>query len=307
MCPNAFENCMSCNPLNGMTGYDVVGRYGAGSYGGFDMDYDGYYNPAMSMNGSLFNYGGYPTIDCGCGGTEGAGNVDGNGTVTYPQYDMWANWERYYDHMFDINDKMDDRNLARQRNYIMKQRHFDGEVQADENGIAGTYNALKRKIAENDQENIPVALENYIKAVKAYYPELTDVQARKRAMAIYAEKAGIAITNDIIKNGKPIFVQKFLNGLSLGFLTNRGSADETVSQIEGTPVARDKRFLGHLGTGFGVGTTAVGTMWAIKVLKPTLKIAKAGKVGAILFLVGTAVGFAADALGLTKKIGNKKQ
>lgn len=187
------------------------------------------YNPMMSMDGSLFGSMFNPYMMPFTGGTT---------TNWMQQMDQWQDY-----------------NIDRQVRYSQKNRNADLKINSTMEGIQDAGAILSKKIHQDEQEQIIPALNNYLAAVRAAYPDGTDEEIINRAKSLYKQQFGVELTDDIRANGKDSLTQGFLQAVTFGLEDNK-TAEENIAEIDGQAVGRKdstKKLLGRAAGGAAIG------------------------------------------------------
>ena len=243
--PNIYNNQIAMNDLSGLDMYYPTGMC---------MD------PMLSMNGSIFG-----------GMTPGLGMMPGmpmmpmtpntGGTGSYEDY--YRQYERYQDFMIDSS--------VRQQ---QKMRNADMRLNAPQEGIQGKLSVLQDKILRNEQQQIKQAFDSYVESIKNLYGDVSDADAKSRAITLYKQATGKSLLEDIREHGRDSFTQGVIQTATFGIF-NKKTAEETVSELTGQPVGTEedaKKIAGNVAGGALVGGAAFGlSSLALKGLKIAAK------------------------------------
>ena len=229
--PNIYNNQIAMNDLSGFDMYSPTGMY---------MD------PMLSMSGSIFG-GMVPGMGMGMPIMPGMPMMPGmGGSGSYEDY--YRQYERYQDFMIDSQ--------VRQQ---QKLRNADIRLHAPEEGINGKVAVLQDKIIRNEQQQIKQAFDSYVESVKNLYGNISDADAKSRALTLYKQATGKTLLEDIREHGRDSFTQGVLQTATFGMF-NRKTAEETVSELTGQPVGtEEKKIAGNIAGGAVVG----GTVWGL--------------------------------------------
>lgn len=276
--PNIYNNQIAMNDLSGLNLYYPTGMC---------------VDPMLSMSGSIF--GG---ITPGMGMMPGmgmgmpmqmmppTGMMPGAGSNSYEDY--YKQYEKYQDFMIDSQ--------VRQQ---QKMRNANMKLKAPEEGIQGKLSVLQDKIIRNEQQQIKEAFDSYVESVKNLYGDVSDADAKSRAIALYKEATKKSLLEDIREHGRDSFTQGVIQTMSFG-LFNRKTAEETVSELTGQPVGTEenaKKIAGNVVGGALVGGTAIGISgWALKGAKIASKSKTAWGIA-----IGAIAGAAAAICGWASK------
>lgn len=198
----------------------------------------GLYNPMMSMDGSLFN----------------------NMTNPYSMLYTGNNWTQQMQQM----DQWQDYNINRQVRYNQRYREADLQMNSATEGIKEAAKILRKKVYQDEQDQIIPALNSYIATVKTAYPNAADEEVKTRALSLYSQMFGVDLTDEIRSNGKDSFTQSFINTMSFGLFGNKKTAEDTIAEIDDQPIGKKektKKIAGRIAGGTligGVGTTLLG-------------------------------------------------
>lgn len=236
--PNIYNNQIAMNDLSGLDMYYPTGMC---------MD------PMLTMGGSIF--GGMPL---GIGMMPGLGipMMPGYGSGSGSYEDYYREYEKYQDFMIDSQ--------VRQQ---QKMRNADMRLNAPTEGIQGKLSVLQDKILRNEQQQIKESFDSYVESVKNLYGDVSDTDAKSRAISLYKQATGKSLLEDIREHGRDSFTQGVLQTATFGMF-NRKTAEETVSELTGQPVGTEenaKKVSGNVVGGALVGGTAIGlSRWAFK-------------------------------------------
>lgn len=258
------------------------------------------YDPAMSFNGSVFDFDNSTFANTYGGLGMGALGSYMGGGYGMPYGGMWNNADSWWDYM----DRYSDRSMSYNRHRIQQQREDERIINAPSDAIQGTLTFLQNTIQHDDQQNILPAYYKLCNAVSAMWPNLSEREVNTTANALYANYAQKPLYQDIRDNGKGMFMRKFWNGFTFGKWFN-GSAEENIEELTGLPMSEEKRLYGKLGKGAGAATaTAVAGTTVALILKKAPVIGRLmGKgllgwtIAGVSLAVGAIMGFG---------LGNKK-
>ena len=226
--------------------------------------YTGYSMPWMGMNDSIFNCPSYTQIPF----TGGYSSSD------------------YYKQMVD---------------YQKQSREADASMKKATRELRQARRNLEDKIANNEQEQIIPAFNEYVNKVRAYNgdEDSSDEDMRSAALDMYEEQTGKSLQTQIRENGSSSFVHGLKEVGFLGF-GDKISAEQNIAQITNTKEGRTDSILksaGNATAGAAWGVTAgllvpkVPTFVdKVPVLNKVLKGGGSVKVKAAL-LVGAAAGW----------------
>ena len=110
--------------------------------------------------------------------------------------------------------------------------------------------ALQSKIIENEQDQIPGALRDFIEAYRqACDPEgqMDEKTLLSSAAIEYHKITGKNLITDIRENGSSSFMAGFINSATFGLFGSRYSADDTIAQLDGQPVSSSSKNLKKAG------------------------------------------------------------
>lgn len=189
--------------------------------------------------------------------------------ATYPTQGAGAgsvfNYDEYYAQMAANQARMSQYQLeqatrARQDNLI---------ASAPMERIGTTAMMLQEKIAQNEQDQIPAALQAFKQAVReAYDPEGTadDETITARALNIYQQQTGRSLLADIRENGHGDFMHGFLNSALFGLFGQNNSTEDTISEITGQPKSSQAQKMEKAGkvaggVAMGAAAGAVAAIW----------------------------------------------
>lgn len=256
------------------------------------------YDP-LNMNSSIYGngidlassyttgVGGYAT-GAVTGGIYGDGFDGGYGGYAYDPESMYKMMDKWTDYMYDRNVRYTEKSRA-------NDLRLNGPLEATQYAVDG----LKEKIIKDDHPQMKLAWAKYVETLKNIYPEYANLDEKSlnaKAMELYKQRNnGVALKDDIRANGNGMFGQKFLNGLTFG-LGWKGSAEDTITTITGTPMSREDQLKGTAGSIAGYGASIAGATYAGKaIIKNPGKVAKfVGKnwLGLAIVAVASAIGFA---------------
>jgi len=244
--PNIYNNQIALNDLSGLDLYSPTGMC---------------IDPALTMNGSVFNAGVNPY--CGMGVMPYAPAFSGG---TNSMEDYYKQYEKYQDFMIDSQ--------VRQQK---KMRNADLQLSAPEEGILGRATILHDKIVRNEQQQIKQAYQSYVEGIRAMYGDADEAQIFARANSTYAKlNGGKTLVDDIREHGRDSYTQGVLQTMTFGFADGK-TAEENISDLTGQPVGRTDKALklaGNVTGGMVVGGAAFGLS---KLAMSALKIASKSK------------------------------
>ena len=214
--------------------YNPYSMYG-GMYGygldDLDMDY------GLGMNSSIFGMNPYM--------------YGGIGTDNQSYFDNMRNYQQFYNEY----------NIEQQK----MQRNADLQLNGAIEAIKSSAGNLKDKIERNEQDQIKVAYQAYLDAVRNAYGEGTEKEIRSRAAALYEQINGVSLIKDLRANSNSSFVQGLIQTLTLGFYDNK-SAEDNISEITGQPVSMDEKTEQNLGRITGAAVIGGGAYAGVKLL-----------------------------------------
>ena len=235
MYPNIYNNQVALNDLSGLDIYYPTGMC---------------LDPALSMSGSIFGGGMCPGMMPGAipstmpGMMPYAPSFGGN---SYEDY--YKQYEKYQDFMIDSS--------VRQQQKI---RNADLRLNAPQEGIQEQAHILNDKIVRNEQDQIKGAYDSFVESVRRLYGDASEEEIRSRANRLYEDAIHKTITEDIREHGRDSFTQGAIQSLTFGIFNNK-SAEDTVSDLTGQPVAKEekaKKIAGNVVGGAVVGGTVLG-------------------------------------------------
>ena len=245
------------------------------------------YDPGLSFNGSVFDFDNstfantYSGLGMGALGSYGFGMPYCGG--------IYGNADSWWDYM----DRYSDRSMAYNRHRIEKQREDEMYINGPSDSINGRMALLKRAVNKNDQANMVEVFNKYCESVKEMYPNYEGKALVSRALAMYAQANGVSFLDDLMAHSRGMFGQKFLNSLTLG-IAAKGSAEENIEQLTGSPMSPQDELYGKLGKGAGAATaTAIAGTTGFALVKNSKRIGKLvgrGPWGWIIAGVSAAVG-----------------
>ena len=255
--PNIYNNQIALNDLSGLDLYSPTGMTA---------------DPMLTMNGSIFGGGLGLCTPTPFMPTFGA--AGGNYEDYYKQY------EKYQDFMVDSQ--------VRQQK---KWRNADLQLSAPEEGINASASILHDKILRNEQQQIKQAYASYVNKVKEMYGDADETQILSRANALYAQKHGKTIIDDIREHGRDSFTQGVLQTATLGMADSK-TAEENISELTGQPVGRTDKGLKALGNVAG-GALVGGAAFGLSKLALGALIASTKSKTVIGMAIGAIAGFGA--------------
>ncbi|MBD5403293.1 hypothetical protein HDR58_10935 [bacterium] len=245
---------------------------------------------------------GYDDLDMDLSTRSGLGGsiFDGYGMMPMTPGIGGTNNQSYFNNMKDYQKFYVDYNVDQQN----MQRNADLRINASVEGIRGAAAILQDKIKQNEQDQIPQALNAYIESVSAAYGPGTPKEIKSRALSLYQEMTGKSLIQDLRDNSHSSFTQGALQSMTFS-LWDRNSAEDNISALTGQPVnSGDKaaQNLGRVVGAVGVGAAAGGitklltkggqaTTQNTNGLAKFFKGNKAGKVGVIVGLVAAGLAF----------------
>lgn len=206
--------------------------------------------------------------------------------VTYPVQGAGAgagsvfNYDEYYAQMAANQARMSQYQLEQ----AMRARQDNLIASAPMERIGTTAMMLQEKIAQNEQDQIPAALQAFKQAVReAYDPEGTadDETITARALNIYQQQTGRSLLADIRENGHGDFMHGFLNTALFGLFGQNNSTEDTISEITGQPKSTQAQKIEKVGKVTGGIATGAAT---------------GALVGSVVPVIGTGIGAVAGAI-----------
>lgn len=215
-------------------------QYIPGVYSDFDdigMDFSTY--PMFGAGGSIFGGDMMMPMTPGFGG---------------------YNSSSYFDYMKDCQKFYNDYNIRQQK----LQRNADLKINASLEALKGAAVLLKDKVVNNEQDQIPLAFEKYLTAVRAAYGKGTESEIKARALTLYAQmNGGKTLYQDLRDYSHGSFTQGAIQSLTMSTY-NRRSAEDNISEISGSPVGTSEKTNHNLGRLFGATTAGLGTFGIVK-------------------------------------------
>lgn len=251
------------------------------------------YDP-LNMNYSAFGTDIDLTSDYSIGGGLGTGAYGmAGGAYGYNPEMMYQQMDRWTDYMYDRNAK-----------YIEKGRSNDLRVNAPMERAQNAADALKEKVVQDEQSQIPAAFEAYKQSIKALYPQyanLTDKELTARALEHYKQRNnGVGLKDEIRANSKDMFAQKYLHYMTFGHF-GKGSAEESIEKITGNPMGRSDNLKSKAALGAAVLTGATAARYIVPNTGAILKTAAKNPITTIAIgLAAAAAWFMGDATGAAK-------
>ena len=260
--------------------YPMSGYYSA-DFDNIDLDYSTYpmMGAGMGMNGSIFgnNIGlGFGTTPCiGAGGMIGGYN---------PQdyFNQMKQYQQFYNQYNIDQCKM--------------QRNADLQINGSMESVTEAAEHLKDKISRNEQDQIKVAYQKYLQAVKNAYGQGNDEDMNSRAATLYKQITGKSLFQDLRDNGHGSFMQGIIQTMTFGTYAQK-SAEDNVAEISGQEVATTEKAIQNVGRVAGGVGVAAGVTAALKGLTK-MSLGKAGIIGSVVGLAATALAF------VTGKVAN---
>lgn len=285
MCPDYFgPDSVSRQPYFGTS----LNNYCAASAPNLPLTSCVGYDP-LNMNCSAFGSDIDLTSDYSYGGGYGfaGGGYAYNPDMMYQQMDKWT------DYMYDRNAK-----------YIEKGRANDARINTPLERAQNAADALREKVIQDEQSQIPQFFEAYKQSIKDLYPEyanLSDKELTARALEHYKQRNNnVSLKDEIRANSKNMFAQKYLHYMTLGHF-GKGSAEESIEKITGNPMSRTDNIQSKVALGAAVLTGATAARYIVPNTGKILKSAAGNPVITIaLALSAAAAWFMGDATGASK-------
>lgn len=249
----------------------------------------------QAMNPYAFNqyqnYAAYADLNSIYNSDVMAGAYFGGAQAMYPPMGMGYgipftggyNYEQYYDHMRD--------NLQFTSNYQLdmmnNQRNYELNLNAKGERVTNAVSVLNEKIVSSEQEQIVGAYNNLKEAVRSMYPNASEEDIDARAKTYYSRLTGSTISNDIRNYGSNSLWQGFKQGLGLGIIADRKTAEENIADISGTEVSRSQKAQKAIGK--GLGAAAVGASIGAIIGGGPIGAAIGGGIGLLYGLVTSGI------------------
>lgn len=231
-----------------------------------DMTSMGSYTGAMGMNGSIFN----PMMGCGFN----------------PMFGMGAPDSSYFDNMKNYQQSWNDYYVDAQK----MQRNNDVKLNGAMEAIQETAVNLRDRVAQNEQDQIPEAYNNFLSAVKNAYGDASEEEINSRALSLYTQMTGKTLVQDLREHGHSSLVQGLIQSLTLN-LYGRRSAEDNIAEITHQTVPTGEKTEQNIGRIAGCGIVGAAAYAAVKglaghtgaILKGAAKFltSKAGIIGAV--------------------------
>ena len=232
----------------------------------YDMDYlsgGGLGVGAMGMNGSLF---------------------PGMGMMPYMGGYNGANYDQYYNQMIEYQNF----NNQIQKQSILNQRNLEMEINSPQEGVKKAAAILSEKIQQNEQDQIPGALQNYLEAVSQLYPGQDATAISNRAATLFQQLTGTSLPQALRQYGHSSFNHGFLKAVTFGIF-NKKSAEQNISDITGQPVSKKEQAKEIAGLATGGAAVATTGFLLAKNVKLLAKIPKVGWIFAGVAAAGAAI------------------
>lgn len=231
-----------------------------------DLTSMGSYTGAMGMNGSIFN----PMMGGGFN----------------PMFGMGAPDSSYFDNMKNYQQSWNDYYVDAQK----MQRNNDVKLNGAMEAVQETAVNLRDRVAQNEQDQIPEAYNNYLNAVKNAYGDASEEEINSRALSIYSQLTGKTLVQDLREHGHSSLVQGLIQSLTLN-LYGRRSAEDNIAEITHQTVPTGEKIEQNIGRIAGCGIVGAAAYAAAKalaghtgsILKGAAKFltSKAGIIGAV--------------------------
>ena len=245
-----MDNVGSIQPLNlGTFQYMPMASPFSCDLDRIDMTSMGSYTGAMGMNGSIFN----PMMGGGFN----------------PMFGMGAPDSSYFDNMKNYQQSWNDYYVDAQK----MQRNNDVKLNGAMEAIQETAVNLRDRVAQNEQDQIPEAYNNYLNAVKNAYGDASEEEINSRALSLYTQMTGKTLVQDLREHGHSSLVQGLIQSLTLN-LYGRRSAEDNIAEITHQTVPTGEKTEQNIGRIAGCGIVGAVAYAAAKAL--------AGHTGAIL-------------------------
>ncbi len=267
-----MDNVSSVQPLNmGTFQYMPMTSPFSSDLDKIDVMSMGSYTGAMGMSGSIFN----PMGGMGAGFNPMFGM--GMGAMDSSYFDNMKNYQQSWNNYYVDAAKM-------QRNNDVK---LNGAMEAIQENAAN----LRDKIAQNEQDQIPEAYQNYLNAVKNAYGEASEEELNSRALSLYTQMSGKTLVQDLRDHGHSSLLQGFIQSITFNTY-NRRSAEDNIADITHQSVPAGEKTEQNIGRIAGcatIGGVAYGVTKMLAghggtILKGARKFlsTKAGFIGAIV-------------------------
>ncbi len=266
-----MDNVGSIQPLNlGTFQYMPMASPFSCDFDKIDLTSMGSYTGAMGMNGSIFN----PMIGGGFN----------------PMFGMGAPDSSYFDNMKNYQQSWNDYYVDAQK----MQRNNDVKLNGAMEAIYETAANLRDRVAQNEQDQIPEAYNNYLNAVKNAYGDASAEELNSRALSLYTQLTGKTLVQDLREHGHSSLVQGLIQSVTFN-LYGRRSAEDNIAEITHQTVPTGEKTEQNIGRIAGCGIVGAAAYAAAKAL--------AGHSGAVLngakkFLTSKAGIIGAVAAGL---------
>ena len=231
-----------------------------------DLTSMGSYTGAMGMNGSIFN----PMMGGGFN----------------PMFGMGAPDSSYFDNMKNYQQSWNDYYVDAQK----MQRNNDVKLNGAMEAVQETAVNLRDRVAQNEQDQIPEAYNNYLNAVKNAYGNAGEEEINSRALSLYAQLTGKTLVQDLREHGHSSLVQGLIQTLTLN-MYGRRSAEDNIAEITHQTVPTGEKAEQNIGRIAGCGIVGAVAYAAAKglaghtgtILKGAAKFltSKAGIIGAV--------------------------
>lgn len=262
-----MDNVGSIQPLNlGTFRYMPMASPFSCDLDRIDMTSMGSYTGAMGMNGSIFN----PMMGGGFN----------------PMFGMGAPDSSYFDNMKNYQQSWNDYYVDAQK----MQRNNDVKLNGAMEAIQETAVNLRDRVAQNEQDQIPEAYNNFLSAVKNAYGDASEEEINSRALSLYTQMTGKTLVQDLREHGHSSLVQGLIQSLTLN-LYGRRSAEDNIAEITHQTVPTGEKTEQNIGRIAGCGIVGAAAYAAAKalaghtgtILKGAAKFltSKAGIIGAV--------------------------
>ena len=262
-----MDNVGSIQPLNlGTFQYMPMASPFSCDLDRIDMTSMGSYTGAMGMNGSIFN----PMMGGGFN----------------PMFGMGAPDSSYFDNMKNYQQSWNDYYVDAQK----MQRNNDVKLNGAMEAIQETAVNLRDRVAQNEQDQIPEAYNNFLSAVKNAYGDASAEEINSRALSLYTQMTGKTLVQDLREHGHSSLVQGLIQSLTLN-LYGRRSAEDNIAEITHQTVPTGEKTEQNIGRIAGCGIVGAAAYAAAKalaghtgtILKGAAKFltSKAGIIGAV--------------------------
>ena len=262
-----MDNVGSIQPLNlGTFQYMPMASPFSCDLDRIDMTSMGSYTGAMGMNGSIFN----PMMGGGFN----------------PMFGMGAPDSSYFDNMKNYQQSWNDYYVDAQK----MQRNNDVKLNGAMEAIQETAVNLRDRVAQNEQDQIPEAYNNFLSAVKNAYGDASEEEINSRALSLYTQMTGKTLVQDLREHGHSSLVQGLIQSLTLN-LYGRRSAEDNIAEITHQTVPTGEKTEQNIGRIAGCGIVGAAAYAAAKalaghtgtILKGAAKFltSKAGIIGAV--------------------------